>query len=100
MSSNKNSHEHHIQIPVVYRNEKYLSAIEMAFYRMLFVEETPIEHEEIEALKKGGKTTRIYLSSDADTHFTKLRERHSTNKRDTFLFALKHIEANKHLYSI
>lgn len=95
-----NKHQHYIQVPPKFRDEKYLSLIEQAFYRMLFVIEPQLEHEQIEDLKTEGITTRIRLSDDGNKNFHDLIKRHSTNKRDTFLFALNHLEQNKQLYCI
>ncbi|MUK92556.1 hypothetical protein GNP80_08885 [Aliivibrio fischeri] len=87
-----------IKLPETLKKEMYLEHLELALYRLLFVETPPYEEEKINQLKEEGITTRINLTGKGFQHFTDLKNRIGKNNRETMLFALSHIETKSHIY--
>lgn len=88
------------KIPNGFCDAFYLNNIDIALYRLLFVEDLPTCKdsvlESICSYKKEDSTTnRVYFNPRCWGYFYDLKARLALNKRETFLFVLSHIERNK-----
>lgn len=89
-----------VELPNVLRNEQYISKLDKALWRLIFLLDD-VDLTSIEPLKKQERiSTRIELTPDGMKHLSLFMENQSLSIVDAITFALNEIHNNKQMYFI